>query len=104
MAEGEVDDVSEFTFNLIAVVICITCGACAAGLTMGLLSLDGLKLKVKVVTGSEEEKKSIRRLLPILEDHHFLLCVLLLFNALANEAMPLFLDNLVPSWQPCLFL
>ena len=95
--EGEIDG-SDFTFNLIAVIVCIACGACAAGLTMGLLSLDGLKLKVKVVTGSEEEKKSISRLLPILEDHHFLLCVLLLFNALANEAMPLFLDHLVPSW------
>uniref|UniRef100_A0A6U4FEE5 Uncharacterized protein n=1 Tax=Phaeomonas parva TaxID=124430 RepID=A0A6U4FEE5_9STRA len=30
--------------------------------------------------------------------HHFVLVTFLLFNSIANEALPLFLDALVPSW------
>ena len=89
-------------FNLICVLICIACGASAAGLTMGLLSLDSLKLKIKLVTGDAQEKADVQKLLPVLEDHHFLLCTLLIFNAVANEAMPIFLDALVPSWAAVL--
>lgn len=38
------------------------------------------------------------RLLNVLRDHHLLLATLLLSNAAAMEALPLFLDDLVPSW------
>ena len=65
---------------------------------MGLLSLDTLKLKIKYLVGSEEDKKAVSRILPLLENHHWLLCTLLLYNAMANEALPIFLDALVPSW------
>ncbi|RYG59847.1 DUF21 domain-containing protein, partial [archaeon] len=71
-------------------------------MTTGLLSLDTLKLRIKLVTGSAAEQKAARKLLPLLEDHHFLLCNLLLFNALANEALPIFLDAIVPSWAAIL--
>ena len=89
-------------FNILCVLICIASGASAAGLTMGLLSLDSLKLKIKLVTGDAQEKADVQKLLPVLEDHHFLLCTLLIFNAVANEAMPIFLDALVPSWAAVL--
>lgn len=98
----EEEKVDNMAFNLVCVVLCILSGASAAGLTMGLLSLDSLKLKIKLVTGSEEEKANVAKLLPVLEDHHFLLCTLLIFNAVANEAMPIFLDALVPSWAAVL--
>lgn len=77
---------------------CVSGAAMAAGLTMGLLSLDTLKLKIKTMTGSEEEKMYANAILPLLDDHHFLLCSLLIFNAAANEALPIFLDELLPSW------
>ena len=35
---------------------------------------------------------------PLVKKHHWLLVTLLLLNAVANEALPLFLDKLVPSW------
>jgi len=38
------------------------------------------------------------KLLKLLKDHHLLLATLLLSNAAAMEALPLFLDDLVPSW------
>lgn len=37
-------------------MFCVCCGALAAGLTVGLLSLDALKLKIRLVTGTKSEK------------------------------------------------
>jgi CBS domain containing-hemolysin-like protein len=44
------------------------------------------------------------RLLPLIriEPHHQLLVTLLLLNSVANEALPLFLDKLVPQWAAIL--
>ena len=102
MAKSE-DGVASFQdlddwLNLGAALGCVSCAALAAGLTMGLLSLDKLKLKIKTMTGNEEERRHARAILPLLSDHHFLLCTLLIFNATANEALPIFLDELLPSW------
>jgi len=36
--------------------------------------------------------------LPILENHHWLLVTLLLCNAAAMEALPLFLDKMMPGY------
>lgn len=68
-----------------------------AGLTMGLLSLDMLNMRILELEGSEEQKKQAARVLPILNQHHFLLVTLLLVNAGANEALPIFLNKLVPE-------
>jgi metal transporter CNNM len=76
--------------------------ALAAGMTVGLLSLDSLKLKIKIEVGTESERIAAQRILPIIANHHLLLCTLLLFNAMANEALPIFLDALVPSWAAIL--
>lgn len=65
---------------------------------MGLLSLDSLKLKIKIEVGTPAERSAAQKILPVLSNHHLLLCTLLLFNAVANEALPIFLDALVPSW------
>lgn len=77
---------------------CVTCAALAAGMTVGLLSLDSLKLKIKIEVGTPSERIAANKILPLISNHHLLLCTLLLFNALANEALPIFLDALVPSW------
>jgi hypothetical protein len=45
-----------------------------------------------------EDKRAAEKLIPLVEQHHWLLVTLLLCNALANEALPLFLDRLVPAW------
>lgn len=84
--------------NAIMTVVCIIGSGLAAGLTQGLLSIDSLELKVKMRSGTEEEKFHASRVLSIVQNHHLLLVSLLLFNAAANEALPLFLDAMVPSW------
>lgn len=40
----------------------------------------------------------IHQVIPLIKRHHLLLVTLLLFNATANEALPLFLDGLLPQW------
>ena len=86
----------------LAVLFCVCCAALAAGMTMGLLSLDQLKLKIKIAVGTIQEKQAASKILPIISNHHLLLCTLLLFNSVANEALPIFLNELVPSWAAVL--
>lgn len=81
-----------------------------SGLTVGYLSIDKLDLEIKAAIGTREEKRQVRTylqrfhlfyqaaiILPILKQHHFLLVTLLLSNAFAMEALPIFLDAVVPS-------
>jgi len=86
--------------------------ALAAGLTMGLVSIDPMELDIIVKTEDkdlhdEQERSKLmqdqaaaEKLLPLTHGgHHQLLVTLLLMNSLANEALPLFLDQVVPSWM-----
>jgi metal transporter CNNM len=84
--------------NTIMAFACVVCAGLAAGLTMGLLSLDVTKLEIKQMTGNDAEKSAAGRLLPIIKQHHRLLVTLLLFNSIANEALPIFLGALVPNY------
>ena len=108
--EGNTDETnaresgSEYTsliINAIISLFCVATAAMAAGLTMGLLSLDPLTLEIKRrASTSAEERKWSEDLLPLLVGHskrHRLLVTLLLMNAAANEALPLFLDELFPG-------
>jgi metal transporter CNNM len=75
---------------------CVLIAALAAGLTMGLLSLDPLMLLIKMRAGAtKKEQDEAASLLPIVRQHHLLLVTLLLLNSMANEALPLFLEVLV---------
>ena len=61
---------------------------------MGLLSLDKMSLEVLKRGGKDREKKYARRILIIVKRHHLLLVTLLLANAVAVEAMPVFLSKI----------
>jgi hypothetical protein len=85
-----------YFFTGFCALFCVMVAAMAAGLTMGMLSLDPLMLLVKIrASRSPEEKHQAEALLPIVKQHHLLLVTLLLLNSLANEALPLFLEKLV---------
>ena len=92
-------DANFYLLNGGMAAICVTMAALAAGLTMGLLSLDPLMLLIKIRAGENKaEREQAALLLPLVQQHHRLLVSLLLMNACANEALPLFLDKLVPSY------
>jgi metal transporter CNNM len=89
---------------------CVVVAALAAGLTIGLVSIDPFDLALIQATeeadcdGPEEveelrkEKEYANKLLPLVSQHHLLLVTLLINNACANELLPLLLDRIVPSW------
>jgi metal transporter CNNM len=94
---ADYDAVEDF-FNTVMAGVCVMCAGLAAGLTMGLLSLDVTKLEIKCRVGTEEEKSDAALVLPIVKKHHLLLVTLLLFNSIANETLPIFLGELVPNY------
>lgn len=74
----------------------MVCGAAlCSGLNLGLLALDKLRLNALLQSGSDREKKLVRRLLPVLEDRHLLIASVLLGNCLCCEILPELLDDLI---------
>jgi len=66
-----------------------------SGLTIGLLSLDKQTIQILCKAGEAEQKRYAEKILPLVSRHHLLLVTLLLCNAAAMEALPIFLDQLV---------
>lgn len=87
----------ELLINFIGAAVCVCVAALAAGLTLGLLGMDPLMLLIKErASDNDLERKRARQLLPLVRQHHRLLVTLLLMNSIANEALPIFLEALVP--------
>lgn len=56
-------------------------------------SIDPLELEIKQRVGTDEERSQAKRVMPLIVKHHRLLVTLLLYNAAANETLPIFLDK-----------
>lgn len=69
-----------------------------SGLTIGLLSMDITSLMVLKNSGERNERLYAAHIIPIVAHKHLLLVTLLLCNAAAMEALPIFLDQMVPSY------
>ena len=95
---GAASDNSSFALDIAMVFVCIVCAGFAPGLTRGLLSLDYRKMTIKSRSGSPIEKIQASKVLPIISRHHLLLVSLMLWNAAATEALPIFLSGLVPEY------
>ncbi|XP_022967526.1 putative DUF21 domain-containing protein At1g03270 [Cucurbita maxima] len=65
-----------------------------SGLTLGLMSLNLVELEILQRTGSSTEKKQAAAIIPVLQKQHQLLVTLLLCNACAMEALPIYLDKI----------
>jgi len=98
-------------YKTAATAVClVVLAALAAGLTMGLVSIDHMEMEIIVKTEEKDmpdaadrlklkqDQAAARKVLPLIQDHHKLLVTLLLLNSIANETLPLFLDAIVPSW------
>ena len=94
---ADFQDVEDFE-NTFMVATCTICAALASGLTIGLMAFDTTKLEIKTMIGDEIETAAAHSILPLIKQHHLLLVTLLLFNAAATEALPVFLGALVPDW------
>ncbi|OAY27868.1 DUF21 domain-containing protein At4g14240 [Manihot esculenta] len=65
-----------------------------SGLTLGLMSLGLVELEILQRSGTRSEKKQAAAILPVVQKQHQLLVTLLLCNAAAMEALPIYLDKL----------
>ncbi|XP_054800765.1 putative DUF21 domain-containing protein At1g03270 [Prosopis cineraria] len=64
-----------------------------SGLTLGLMSLGIVDLEILQRSGTTTEKKQAAAILPVVQKQHQLLVTLLLCNACAMEAVPIYLDK-----------
>lgn len=76
-------------------IILILGASLCSGLNLGILALDKLKLNALLQSGSEREKKYVKRVLPLLKDRHLLIASILLGNCLCCEILPELLDDLI---------
>ncbi|XP_066361896.1 DUF21 domain-containing protein At4g14240-like [Miscanthus floridulus] len=65
-----------------------------SGLTLGLMSLGLVELEILQRSGTDAEKAQAATILPVVQKQHQLLVTLLLCNAAAMEALPIFLDRM----------
>ncbi|MEW5317714.1 MAG: hypothetical protein WDW38_008993 [Sanguina aurantia] len=65
-----------------------------SGLTLGLMSLDMVDMEVLKRSGTPKEQQYAAAIMPVISNSHFLLVTLLLCNAAAMEALPIFLERL----------
>lgn len=84
------------TWYIYAAVCCLLVlfAGLMSGLTLGLMSLSLVDLEILNRSGSPSEQKQAAAILPVVQKQHQLLVTLLLCNAAAMEALPIYLDKL----------
>lgn len=87
-----------FWMYLAFCVLLVLFAGLMSGLTLGLMSLSLVDLEVLEKAGTPQDRLNAARILPVVRNQHLLLCTLLIGNSLAMEALPIFLDSLVPSF------
>lgn len=98
MSRLQSDDISFgsvwwFVYAGVSCVLVLFAGI-MSGLTLGLMSLGLVDLEVLQRSGTSTEKKQAAAIFPVVQKQHQLLVTLLLCNACAMEALPLYLEKL----------
>lgn len=90
-------NISFFWYMLLLSIGLVLFAGLMSGLTLGLLSMERLDLRVTMLSGNDKEKIRAQKVANLLKHEHLLLVTLLLFNALAMEALPVVLGRIVPE-------
>lgn len=93
---------TKFLLYVLVIIGLVAFAGLMAGLTLGLMSLGLVDLEVLMKSGRPQDRKHAAKIYPVVKNQHLLLCTLLMGNALAMEALPIFLDKLVPPWAAIL--
>lgn len=89
---------TEFFIHILVIILLVLFAGLMSGLTLGLMSLSLVDLEVLAKSGTPQDKKHAAKILPVVKNQHLLLCTLLICNAGAMEALPIFLDSLITAW------
>ncbi|XP_030530602.1 DUF21 domain-containing protein At2g14520-like [Rhodamnia argentea] len=99
MAANDVPCCESMFWVYLLVCISLVCFAgLMSGLTLGLMSLSLVDLEILAKAGQPQDRKNAGKILPLVKNQHLLLCTLLICNSIAMEALPIFLDALLPAW------
>eukprot|EP00123_Amoebidium_parasiticum_P009663 comp19629_c0_seq1/m.23169 comp19629_c0_seq1/g.23169 ORF comp19629_c0_seq1/g.23169 comp19629_c0_seq1/m.23169 type:complete len:175 (-) comp19629_c0_seq1:64-588(-) len=90
---------TKFYIDLSICVSLVLFAGVMSGLTIGLLSFNTTELKVLQKGGEDHERIYAAAIIKLVEKKHFLLVTLLLCNAAAMEALPIYLDSMLPSFM-----
>ncbi|KAF2324562.1 hypothetical protein GH714_015276 [Hevea brasiliensis] len=93
---------TEFSLYVLIIMGLVVFAGLMAGLTLGLMSLGLVDLEVLKNSGRPRDRIHAAKILPVVKNQHLLLCTLLIGNSLAMEALPIFLDKIVPPWAAIL--
>ncbi|KAF7801525.1 DUF21 domain-containing protein [Senna tora] len=88
----------QFFIYLGVIALLVLFAGLMSGLTLGLMSLSLVDLEVLAKSGTPKDRAYAAKILPVVKNQHLLLCTLLICNAAAMEALPIFLDSLVTAW------
>lgn len=94
MSEEALSSEQRTLYWLVSVALVFLAGI-FSGLTLGLFSIDTMYLRVIARTGSPKEQLRAEKILPLLERQHLTLVTLLVSNAAAMTALPIFLERLL---------
>lgn len=89
---------TDFFLHIVIVVLLVLFAGLMSGLTLGLMSMSLVDLEVLAKSGTPTDRKHAEKILPVVKKQHLLLCTLLICNAAAMEALPIFLDTLVTAY------
>ncbi|CAK9145007.1 unnamed protein product [Ilex paraguariensis] len=89
---------TEFFIHILIIVLLVLFAGMMSGLTLGLMSMSLVDLEVLAKSGTPKDRKHAEKILPVVRSQHLLLCTLLICNAAAMEALPIFLDSLISAW------
>ncbi|XP_057500116.1 DUF21 domain-containing protein At2g14520-like [Actinidia eriantha] len=89
---------SQFFIQIVVIAMLVVFSGMMSGLTLGLMSMSLVDLEVLAKSGTPKDRLHASKILPVVKRQHLLLCTLLISNAAAMEALPIFLDKLVPDW------
>jgi hypothetical protein len=85
--------------NILFSLLCVTASAIMAGTLMGFMTLDPLVLGIKArASNSPEERHKAQALLPFTQKKNLVLVSILVVNCATNEALPIFLNEIVPDY------
>ncbi|XP_056160274.1 DUF21 domain-containing protein At5g52790-like [Syzygium oleosum] len=103
MAAKDVPCCGSMFWVYLLVCISLVCFAgLMSGLTLGLMSLSLVDLEILAKAGQPQDRKNAEKILPLVKNQHLLLCTLLICNSIAMEALPIFIDALLPPWASVL--
>ncbi|XP_059653092.1 DUF21 domain-containing protein At2g14520 isoform X2 [Cornus florida] len=89
---------TQFFVHIVIITLLVLFAGLMSGLTLGLMSMSLVDLEVLAKSGTPKDRKHAEKILPVVKKQHLLLCTLLICNAAAMEALPIFLDSLITAW------